>query len=113
MIHEAMVALVARLTAAGVPACLDKRDLNPPGVMVLPPVVHWTRLSGDCAEADWSLLVAVPDAGGGPALPGLSALVEQVRAALGGEVVTGAPTDIILSDGPPVPGYLLTFDTDI
>lgn len=113
MIIEAMRAMVDRLTAAGVRACLDKRDLNPPGVMVLPPHVTYDRVAGDCGTAVWQLLVAVPDTGSGPALPVLSELVEQTRAALGYEVTAAIPTTVTTSDGPPGPAYQLTLSTDI
>jgi hypothetical protein len=112
MIHAAMVALVDRLTAAGIPAALDERDLNPPGVLVLPPAVDY-RFSGPCAGATWTLLAAVPDAGTGPALPGLSDLVERVRAALNYEVTNAVPATVTLSDGPPAPAYRLTYTSDI
>jgi hypothetical protein len=113
MIHAAMVAMVGRLTAAGVPAALDERDLNPPGVLVRPPEISY-RFSGGCAEATWTLLAAVPNSGTGPALVALSDLVDRARAALGGEITAAAPAQVTGTDhGAPLPAYRLTLSTDI
>jgi hypothetical protein len=111
MIIEATRAMVARLTAAGVPAALDERDLTPPGVLVQPPEL--TYRFGGCAEATWTLLAAVPNSGTGPALVALSDLVERARAALGGEITGAVPATVTTSDGPPAPAYRLTLSTDI
>lgn len=113
MIHDAMQAMAARLRAAGVPAAIDERDLNPPAVLVQPPVLDYTYLDPTGAKATWSLLVAATNAGTGTALAVLSDLVEQTRAALDWEPTTAAPAYVTTSEGPPVPAYRLTFTTDI
>jgi hypothetical protein len=112
MIHAAMVAMVGRLIVAGVPAALDERDLNPPGVLVRPPEISYRF--GGCAEATWTLLAAVPDTGTGPALVALSDLVDRARAALGGEITVAVPAQVTGTDhGAPLPAYRLTLSTDI
>ena len=112
MIFKAMQDLVNTLRAGGVRAALDRRDLNPPGVLVMPPTVEY-QVDPTWAEAEWTLLCAVPDSGTGTAAQSLSDLVEQVREALGWTAVSGRAAQVTTTDGPPSPAYALTFTTQI
>jgi len=101
---------VDRLTAAGVRATLDPRDLNPPAVLIRPPTLHY-RFGRGCVGLDWSARLYLPDPGTADALRlGLDQL-EQAQAALGGAVTTATPGDFTLMDGATVPGYTLTWST--
>jgi len=112
MITQAMQALVDRLAAGGVRACTDERDLNPPAVLIRPPALSWQF--GGCVSGDWTLLAAVPDTGTGPSLAALDELITATQAALGGEIVAGAPAALRTSDsGSPLPAYRLTFTADL
>lgn len=109
----AVAQVVEALTAGGVRAAADLRDLNPPGVLVRPPEVRW-RFGKDRGGADWVLWAIVPDAGTSAALAGLGELLEKTQAALGGLVVAGRPIDVQAVDGAgTLPAYELTFSTDL
>jgi hypothetical protein len=108
----AVDAVVDTLTAAGIRATADIRDLNPPAVLVAPPDIAWRFGRG--ADATWRVVAAVGNTAAGPAITGLSELVDQVQAALAGAVTGGRPVDLSSPDGgAPLPGYELTFTTRI
>lgn len=111
MIAAAMQALVDRLQAAGVRACLDKADLAPPAVLVMPPSLTYTFAG--TADATWTLVAAVPDTGTGSAIVTLSDYVDQVRAALDDELITAIPAVVTMTEGPPVPAYRLEYTSEI
>lgn len=109
MFAEQMRQVVDQLTAGGVRAGTAAADLNPPAVLVVPPVVTPVGPGGH-VEYRWQVLAAVPDSG--PAhLDVLDDLVTRACAALGW-VTEMVPTTVTMSDGPPVPGYRLAFTTD-
>jgi hypothetical protein len=112
MIVEAIEALRARLTAAGLRAVVDERNLNPPAVWIRPPTLTYTFGGG--ADVAWQLIAVVPDTGASTALAALDELVEQIRAALDGEITTAAATAVAGSDsGSPLPAYRLTYTSDV
>lgn len=106
----AMQAEVDLLTAAGVRATLDERDVNPPCVLVRPPIL--TYRFGRGADAEWTYWLIVPDAGKSNAIAALGELIEAAQAALGFMAVTLTPDDAILSDGT-YPMYSMTRSTRI
>jgi hypothetical protein len=102
--------LADTLTAAGIPATVDVRDLNPPAVLIPPPELVWRFGKG--AVCTWRIVAAAPNTGTGPAVGVLSDLVDRVQDALAGAVTGGRPVD--LTDplgGAPLPGYELTLET--
>ena len=113
MIAAACEDIVAALRAGGVRAAVDLADLDLPGVLVEPPVLSY-RFAGDRADADWTLLAAVPDNGRRQSIAALSALVDQVRAALAGSVVAARPAGLFTTDSAvPQPAYALTYTSTI
>jgi hypothetical protein len=111
-IAGAVTDVLERLAFGGVAACSDVRDLNPPGVLVYPPVIAWRFGRG--AEATWRLVLAVGNVGAGPALEALSALIDEVQEALSGAVTAGRPVDLAsLDGGAPLPAYEVVFTTRI
>jgi hypothetical protein len=109
---SAVASVVDRLTAGGVAATADIRNLNPPAVLVTPPTIAWRFGRG--ADATWQVIATVGNTGADPAITALSELVDQAQAALGGAVTAGRPVDLSSIDGgAPLPGYELTFTTKI
>jgi hypothetical protein len=108
-----MGAIVDRLTAAGVRAVVDERDIAPPCVMLRSPSLAW-RFGKGGWSAEWVLWAVVPDSGTMVALENLDLLMEQVQQALAGAIVTATPITVGGIDGsPPVPGYALTWTDTI
>jgi hypothetical protein len=106
----AVADLAGILTAAGIPATGDIRDLNPPGVLIPPPEVAWRYGRG--AVCTWRIVAVVPNTGAGPAVGELSTLVDTVQDALRGAVTAGRPVDVTdPTAGTPMPGYELTLET--
>lgn len=104
--------VVDKLTAAGVPATADIRNLNPPAVLVTPPDISWRFGRG--AEATWRIVATAPNTGAEASIATLSPLVDAVQDALGGIVTAGRPVDLsTLDGGAPLPGYELTFTTKL
>jgi len=110
-IAAATQAVVDELVAAGVRATRDGRDLNPPGVQVRPPTIHY-RFGRD-ATADWEAWAVVPDTGVGPSLTALSKLLDAVGKALGGRPVQARPDNVTLADGGIAAAYVLTWSAKI
>jgi len=109
---SAVADIVDRLSAGGVHACADIRDLNTPGALVAPPEIAWRFGRG--ADATWRVVCAVANTGGSPAITALSALVDTAQAALGGLATAGRPVDLSsLDGGAPLPAYELSFTTKI
>jgi hypothetical protein len=109
---EAMADIVARLTAAGIRATLDGRDVNPPCVLVRPPTMTF-RFGKGYWDADLTAWALVPDTGVGTASGALGELIDAVQNALGFAVVTARPDETTLSDGSTVPTYVLTWSQRI
>ena len=109
-LDAAAAAIVARLTAGGVRATVDERDLNPPCVWVGPPTIAW-RFGRDTWDAGWTLTAVVADTGRGYSNNTLAALVVQVQTAMGGQGVQARPVSLIVpgTGGTPMPGYEMTF----
>lgn len=100
---------VAILTAGGVPATADARDLNPPGVLVLPPQVEW-RIGKRSVAYLFTGLAVAPNVGSAGALDALGVLLTAAQEALGGAIANALPSDVPGIDGAaPGPGYRFTW----
>ena len=101
-IDQVADAIVAKLKAAGLPASVDPRDVNPPAVWVQLDRVAFDRF--DIAwSGDWILWLIAPDAGTAPALRTLGALADQVWAVYP-TITAGAAQAITLpAGGDPLP----------
>lgn len=64
MIAAACTFVVDALTAAGINAQHDPRDLNLPGAWVTPGEVELTRLDGKTGDVDVIVALVAPDVGG-------------------------------------------------
>lgn len=112
-IAAATQAVVDRLTAAGVRATLDERDLNPPAVLVGPPAVSWRFRRGDF-DATFTAWCTVPNSGRRTAIKDLGDLVTAAAAALRLPVLTGEPADLVVPElSAPLPAYRLTWTENI
>jgi hypothetical protein len=101
-----------RLRAAGIRACADVRDVNPPCVYVPPPTIAW-RFGKGYADLLWTVAAVVPATGRDVALKNLGPLLIDVADALAATPLTDArPIDLGGVDGAaPMPAYELTFTT--
>jgi len=109
----AVQSVVDRLTAAGIRAVLDERDINPPCVYVAPPAVSFRFGAGGFTAAftGWCVTGA---AGRNVDLVTLGALIDQVGAALGWSAVTADPADLLIPhQAAPLPAYRLTWSETI
>lgn len=98
--------VVQRLSAAGLRATADVRDLNPPAVYVGSPSAAYGRLATWTSELD--LYVVVPNAGRLEALAALGPMLEQVFDVMGGG--TAFPFDLVVAGTPdPLPGYRIHY----
>jgi hypothetical protein len=102
-------ALADQITAGGLRAVIDARDVNPPCALIRPPVLGYRF--GGCNRLTWTIYVLTPDAGTRGALTVLGDDVEKVQAALGYPAAEVTPVDVALPDGGTVPGYSLTLIT--
>jgi hypothetical protein len=108
----AVADVLDRLTAAGIRAVADVRNVNPPCVYVTPPQIAW-RFGKQYADLGWTIAVIVPNTGRDVALKNLGPLIGATVDALAATPVTdGRPIDITGTDGAsPMPAYELTFTT--
>jgi hypothetical protein len=111
-LEKACKDIVDQLTAAGIRATVDARNLNPPCVQVRRPTLHY-KFGRGIAEADWELWLMVPDSGTSQALKTVSELLTDVQTALGFAAVEATPDDAALPDGSTVPMYRLTWSKRI
>jgi hypothetical protein len=99
-----------QLTAAGIRACADTRDLNPPAVYVGAPTVQYGRLAAWTAQL--TVYAVAPNAGRLDALTVLGPLLGQVFDVLG--PTTATPFDLIVHGAPdPLPSYRCTYTLTI
>lgn len=107
-LQAAMQQVVDELTAAGVRATLDGRDMRPPCVLVRPPTMHF-RFGKPTFDADFEAWCVVIGNGQSNSLPAVSELLTAVQEALGYRGVTATPDDAQLLDGGTVPMYRLSW----
>jgi hypothetical protein len=101
----AVAGIVDTLRAAGLQAAAGEPDLQPPGILVAPPVVHFRF--GKCQSAEFTLVVIAGRSGRADALPVLAELIDAAGAALGWPFVEGRPTDWQSTAGALLPAYQL------
>ena len=106
----AMQGYVAQLEGAGVRATIEPRDINPPAVLIRPPVLHY-RFGRGCVGADWQARLYLPDPGTGASLKIGLPLLDTITEALQGAPTEASPADFMLPDGATVPGYQLSWST--
>ena len=107
-VATAAEAIVDRLTAAGVRACLDLPDLHPPGAILrAPPVAD--RFKGGTWDASWTLHAVAPDSGFASAMRTLGTFLDDVQAALAGTGVEARPVIFQTAEGADLPAYELTW----
>ena len=102
--------IVAKLAAAGVPAALDPRDLDPPAVWVAVDTADTRRFGAGQWKSTWRLTVVAGDTGTGQALRTLGDLSDRLAACFG-TLGEGQAVPIILPGGPdPMPALQYTVD---
>lgn len=112
-LYQAMAALSDTLTAAGIRAAMDARDLNPPAVLITPPDMAF-RFADGTWEAGWTLIATAPNAGTREALTALDALIVAVVSALGGQPVNASPYTLTVDgQSDPLPAYQVTWSARI
>lgn len=100
-----MTSIVDTLTAAGVRAVVDERDVNPPCALVNAPSLTY-RFNKGGWDAVWSVWAIAGDAGRRPAIAALDDLMGEIQTALAGAVVTATPIMVTGVDGSPaLPAY--------
>jgi len=105
----AVQAVVDRITAAGVRATLDERDINPPCVYVAPPAVTW-RFGRADFDAEFTIWCVTGASGRNIDLVNLGDLLDRVTIALGFAPVRGDPADLVVPhQAAPLPAYRLTW----
>jgi hypothetical protein len=108
-IAAAARAVVDRLTAAGIRATLDERDLNPPAVYVGPPAVAW-RFHAHDFDATFTAWCAVPNSGRDIALANLGPLITATLSAVARPVLSAEPADLTVPEqSAPLPAYRITW----
>ena len=101
-LDKAMAEIVDALTAAGVRASADERDMNPPAAYVSVRRLAWDRLAG--YSMDVAVYAVVPNTGRLPALAALGPMVEQIRAVW--PAASATAEDLYpLDSGDPLPAF--------
>jgi activator of 2-hydroxyglutaryl-CoA dehydratase len=101
-------AVVGLLTAAGIRAVIDTRDVNPPCVFVGPPALTF-RFRGGGFDAEVTVQAIVGDTGGRAVTEALDELLGAVGAALNWQITQAVPAQFPGADGArTLPCYTLT-----
>lgn len=113
-VAAAVQAVVDRLTAGGVRATLDERDINPPCVYVAPPAVSWRFGRGDFT-AEFTAWAVTGAAGRNIDLSNLGELLEAAGVALDFAGIRADPADLtgIPQQSAPLPAYRFTWSERI
>jgi len=102
-------AVVALLTAAGIRAVVDTRDVNPPCVFVAPPALAFRFGRPGSFDAEVTAQAIVGDTGGRATTDALDELLGQVGAALNWQFTRAVPGQFPAADGArTLPCYTLT-----
>jgi hypothetical protein len=112
-VADAVADVVGRLTAAGIRATNDERDINPPCVYISPPAIEYRFGRGDFT-ALFTAWVVTGAAGRSVDLVNLGAQLDQVGAALNFAAVRADPADLLIpQQAAPLPAYRLTWSERI
>ena len=105
--------VVGRLTAGGVRATLDERDINPPCVYVAPPAVEYRFGRGDFT-ATFTAWCVTGAAGRAADLSALGDLLDAVGIALDFAGIRADPADLLIpQQAAPLPAYRITWSERI
>jgi hypothetical protein len=108
-VAAAVQSVVDRLTAAGIRATLDERDINPPCVFVPPPALLFRFGRGDYT-AEFTAWAVTGAAGRNVDLANLAPLLEAAAAALGWAAVRADPADLLIPhQAAPLPAYRIVW----
>lgn len=109
-----LLALADALTAAGVPAAIDPRDVTPPAVWVHLGTWSYDTLDGGCTDAQVILDLVAPDSGVTDAMGLLDDLETDVVTVLGPPRDPCVAATIQLPDsGTQLPAYRLTYQVEL
>jgi hypothetical protein len=108
--YDAALAIVDKLTAAGVRATADPRSATPPCVLVPPPDRVYDIGCGYTAR--WRLVALVPNPGNADAHKALDALADSVAGVLPVERMNLTRYSLA-SDGEPLPAITVEFDEGV
>ena len=112
-VADAVADVLGRLTAAGIRASNDERDINPPCVYVSPPAIEWRFAAGDFT-ALFTAWVVTGAAGRNIDLRNLGDQLDQVGIALGYVALRADPADLLIpQQAAPLPAYRLTWSERI
>lgn len=101
------------VTAAGVPAAVDPRDLNLPGAWVTPGLVSFDVLDVDTAFMTFDIYLVAPDHGAAHSLNSLGDMLAKIRPAL--QVGEAMPVMVNLPNhgAEALPALLISIDAQI
>jgi hypothetical protein len=85
------------LSAAGIRVFLDASEINPPGVLIQPPVIQFRFHKAD-ANVEMALIVIVGNNDARQALQQCSELVDRVQEVLGERAALGRPAEVFLAE---------------
>lgn len=112
-IGDALQDIADMVTAAGVPAALDPRDLELPGAWVTPGAVSFDVLDADTAHMRFDVYLVAREHGAKVSLNTLGGMLAKVRPALG--VPSAQPLMVNLPNhgADPLPALLLSIDAQL
>jgi hypothetical protein len=108
--YDAALAIVDRLTNAGIRATADPRSATPPCVLVPPPNRTYDLACGYTAR--WSVWALAPGAANADAHKALDDLADAVADVLPVREMT-LSAYVLAADAPALPGYRIDFDEGI
>lgn len=113
MLGQAAQEVADGLSAIGIPAVVDARDLQLPGAWVTPSSVGYDYLGGGRFAVAWDVYLIERDIPQVQALDSLGAMAEKVAARFG-HVDFNPQTVTIANQSPdPLPCLLVTLNSDI
>lgn len=110
---DAMTPLIGVLEAAEIRVFVSMRDIDPPCVFLPIPELSF-RFKENTFQADYRLVLVVPNTSRDLAIQSLSELLTQVQTALGHRAQTARPVEVVLADSSAVVlAYELTFSMNV
>lgn len=104
-----MQSLADKITAGGVRATIDARNVNPPCALIAAPVFRWVFDAGRI-QADWRVLLVVPSSGATAELKTLGELLDKIAGVLAGVPVQATPMQYTdPGGGDPLPAYQIAW----
>jgi len=112
-IGQAAQAVADALSALGVPAAVDGRDLQLPGAWVTPAAVRFDYLSGDRIAVDWDIYLITRDIPSVQAMDELGAMAVKIAKRFGHADFTPQTVTIANQSADPLPALLVTLPSDL